>query len=99
MSEKVHVERVSPFGIAEWRAVGSNGDALFEIRLQISSRLNGSRYFVIGARGEVVRHGKFHFDAWDYPAIAEVLTAIVTTVAPGAEVNVEISPPQRASGT
>jgi hypothetical protein len=46
-----------------------------------------------------VRHGSFHFDAWDYPAIAEVLTAIVTTVSPGAEVDVEISPPQRASGT
>jgi hypothetical protein len=99
MSEKVHVERVSPFGTADWRAVRSNGDPLFEIRLQISSRLNGSRYFVIGGRGEVVRHGSFHFDTWDYPAIAEVLAAIVTTVAPGAEVEVEISPPQRASGT
>jgi hypothetical protein len=99
MSEKIHVERMSPFGTAEWRAVRANGDSLFEIRLQISSRLNGSRYFVIGPRGDVVRHGSFHFDAWDSPAIAEVLTAIVTTVAPGAEVDVAISPPQRASGT
>ena len=99
MSEKIHIERVSPFGTAEWRAVRSDGALLFEIRLQISSRLNGSRYFVIGPRGDVVRHGTFHFDAWDHAAIAEVLTAIVTTIAPGAEVDVEISPPQRASGT
>jgi hypothetical protein len=67
--------------------------------LQISSRLNGSHYFVIGSQGDVVRHGSFHFDAWDYASIAEVLAAIVTTVTPGAEVDVEISPPQRASGT
>jgi hypothetical protein len=99
MSEKIHVERVSPFETAEWRAVGSNGDPLFEIRLQISSRLNGSRYFVIGARGDVVRHGSFHFETWDYASITEVLTAIVTTLVPGAEVEVEISPPQQASGT
>ena len=98
MSEKIHVERVSPYGTAEWRAVRNNGDPLFEIRLQISSRLHGSRYFVIGPQGDVVRHGNFHFDAWDHSAIAEVLTAIVTTVAPGAEVDIEISPPQQASG-
>jgi hypothetical protein len=98
MSEKIHVERVSPFETAEWRAVRSNGDLLFEIRVQISARLNGSRYFVIGSQGEVVRHGSFHFDAWDHSAIAEVLTAIVTTVVPGAEVEVEIRPPQQVSG-
>ena len=45
MSDKIHVQRVSPFGTNEWRAVRSDGDPLFEIRLQISSMLNGSRYF------------------------------------------------------
>ena len=97
MSEKIHVQRVSPFGTAEWRAVRSDGDPLFEIRLQLSSMLNGSRYFVISPRGEVVRHGTFNFDAWDSPAIVQVLEAIVTTVAPGSEVDVELDPPRSAS--
>jgi hypothetical protein len=60
--------------------------------------MNGSRYFVIDPRGEVVRHGTFDFDAWDYPAIVQVLTAIVTTIVPGSEVDVERNAPQRASG-
>ena len=99
MSDKVHVQRVSPFGTDEWRVVRSDGDPLFEIRLQISSMLNGSRYFVISPRGEMVRHGTFNFGVWSYPEIAQILAAIVTTVAPGAEVDVELDPPHRASGT
>jgi hypothetical protein len=98
MSDKIHVQRVSLSGTSEWRAVGSDGNPLFEIRLQISSRMNGSHYFVIGPRGEVVRHGTFHFDFWDYPSIVQVLTAIVTTVVPGSEVDVERDALQRASG-
>jgi hypothetical protein len=35
------VQRVSPSGTAEWRAVRSDGNPLFEIRLQLSSMLNG----------------------------------------------------------
>jgi len=99
MSDKIHVQRVSSFGKADWRAVRSNGAPLFEIRLQISSMLNGSHYFVIGPRGEVVRHGTFNFDTWDYPEIAQILTAIVTAVVPGSEVDVELDAPQQASGT
>jgi hypothetical protein len=99
MSDKIHVQRVSPFGTDEWRAVRDDGDLLFEIRLQISSMLNGSRYFVISPRGEVVRHGTFNVEVWNYPEIVEVLTAIITTVAPGSEVDVEIDPLRQASGT
>jgi len=98
MSDKIHVQRASPFGNDEWRAVRSDGDPLFEIRLQISSMLNGSRYFVLSPRGEVVRHGTFNFGAWNYAEIAQILAAIVTAVSPGAEVDVELDPPQRASG-
>lgn len=98
MSDKIHVRRASPSGTAEWRAVRSDGDPLFDIRLQLSSMLNGSHYFVISPRGEVVRHGTFNFDAWDYPAITQVLAAIVTTIIPGSEVDIEQTPPQRASG-
>ena len=99
MSDKIHVHRVSPFGTYDWRAVRSDGDPLFEIRLQISSMLNGSRYFVISPRGEVVRHGTFNFGVGNHDEIAQVLAAIVTTVAPGSEVDVEIDPPHRASGS
>ncbi|HEX2685638.1 MAG TPA: hypothetical protein VHN14_03430 [Kofleriaceae bacterium] len=99
MSDKIHVQRVSSFGTGEWRAVRSDGHLLFEIRLQISAMLNGSRYFVMSPRGEVVRHGSFHFETWDYPTIRQVLTAIVTAVVPDSEVDVELEVPQRASGT
>lgn len=98
MSDKIHVQRVSPFGTSEWRAVRSDGHPLFEIRLQISSMLNGSHYFVIGPRSEVIHHGTFNFEVWDYSAMAQVLTAIIKTVAPDSEVEVEIEPLQRASG-
>lgn len=99
MSDKIHVQRVSPFGTGEWRAVRSDGHPLFEIRLQISSRLNGSRYFVMSPGGAVVRHGNFHFETWDYPTMGQVLTAIVMAVAPDSEVDVELDVSQRASGT
>ena len=99
MSDKIHVRRMSSFGTAEWCAVRNDGEPLFEIRLQLSSMLNGSRYFVIGPRGEVVRHGTFNFDAWDSAAMVEVLSAIVATVAPGSQVDVEVEAPRQASGT
>ncbi len=99
MINKIHVQRVSPFETSEWRVIGNNGDSLFEIRLQISAMLNGSRYFVLRPRGEVLHHGTFHFEVWDYPAMTQVLTAIVKTVAPDAEVDVETAPLQQASGT
>jgi hypothetical protein len=99
MSDKIHVQRVSPSGTAEWRAVRSDGSPLFEIRLQLSSMLNGSRYFVISPRGDVVRHGTFNFDAWDSSAIVQVLSAIVAAVSPGSEVDVEVEAPRRASAT
>ena len=100
MSDKIHVQRVSSFGTDEWRAVHGDGETLFEIRLQLSAMFNGSRYFVFSPRGEVVRHGTFHFELWDYPTICQVLTAIVRAVAPESEVEVEVEleAPQRASG-
>ena len=102
MSDKIHVQRVSPFGTDEWRAVRGDGELLFEIRLQISSMLNGSRYFVFSPRGDVVRHGTFNLGAlgvWSYPEIVEALTAIITAVVPGSEVDVKIDPLRQASGT
>jgi hypothetical protein len=98
VSNKIQVQRIAHFGTSEWRAVGNDGNPLFEIRLQLSSRLNGSHYFVLGPRGEVIHHGTFHFEVWDYAAMAQVLMAIVKTVAPDSEVDVEIEPLQRASG-
>ena len=98
MSDKIHVQRVSPSRMYDWRAVRSDGYPLFEIRLQISSRMNGSHYFVMNLRGEVVRHGTFQFDFWDYPTIVQILTAIVTATVPGSEVEVELDAPQQASG-
>jgi hypothetical protein len=98
MSSKIHVHRPSPLGTDEWRAVRDDGAHLFDIRLQISSMLNGSRYFVISPRGEVVRDGTFNFGVWDPKEMAQVLAAIVTAVAPGSEVQVDLSRPRRAAG-
>ena len=99
MSDKIHVQRVSPLGTGDWRATRSSGDPLFDIRLQISSRFNGSRYFVISPHGDVVRYGTFHFETWDHSAMKEVLVGIVTKLVPESEVDVELDPPQQASGT
>jgi hypothetical protein len=99
MSDSIHVQRVSPLGTDEWRATRDDGAHLFDVRLQISSMLNGSRYFVINPRGEVVRHGTFNFGVWNEQEIVQVLTAIVTTVSPGSDVRIELSLPRRAAGT
>ena len=45
--------------------------------------LNGSRYFIISPRGEVVRDGTFNFGVWDQKEIAQVLAAVVGAVSPG----------------
>ena len=97
MSDKIHVHRVSPLGMEEWQAVREDGAHLFDIRLQVSSMLNGSRYFIISPRGEVVRDGTFNFGVWNQDEIAQVLAAIVTVIAPGSDVDVELSLPRRAA--
>jgi len=97
MSDKIHVHRVSPPGMDEWRAVREDGTHLFDVRLQVSSMLNGSRYFVISPRGEVVRDGTFNFGVWNQDEISQVLAAIVTVIAPGSDVNIELSLPRRAA--
>jgi len=62
MSNKIQVKRIAHFGTSEWRAVGYDGNPLFEIRLQLSSRLNGSHCFVFRPRGDVIHHGTFNFE-------------------------------------
>ena len=93
MGNKIHVHRLSPLGTDQWRALRDDGAHLFDIRLQISSMLNGSRDFVISPRGEVVRDGTFNFGVWDQSEIAQVLAAIVGVVSPGSEVHVELPCP------
>ncbi len=99
MSNKVNVRRLAPLGTDDWRVLRDDGVHLFDIRLQISSMLNGSRYFVISPRGEVVRDGTFNFGVWDQNDIAQVLVAIVEAGAPGSEVDVDLSLPRRAAGS
>jgi hypothetical protein len=97
MSNTIHVHRLSPLGTDEWRALRDDGAHLFDIRLQISSMLNGSRYFIINPRGEVVRDGTFNFGVWDQSEIAHVLAAIVGVVSPGSQVQVDLSILHRAA--
>ena len=97
MSNTIHVHRVSPFGTADWRATREDGMHLFDVRLQISSMMNGSRYFILGPRGDVVRHGTFNFGVWDEREIGRVLAAIVEVVSPGARVEVDVGVVDRAA--
>lgn len=97
MSSAVHVHRLSPLGTDEWRVVRDVGFPP-DIRLQISSMLNGSRYFVISPHGEIMRGGTFNFGVWDPKEMAEVLAAIVAAVRPGSEVHVDLSLPRRMAG-
>lgn len=98
MSNEIHVHRLSPSGSGEWRAVRDDGTHVFDLRLQISSMLNGSKYFVISPRGELVRHGTFNFGLWEQKEMVQILADIVAAVVPGSEVHVDVSLPLRAAG-
>lgn len=66
MSDKIHIQQVSSFGAGDWRALRSNGDLLFDIRLRICSRFTVA-LLRAQPRGDVVRYGTFHFETWITP--------------------------------
>ncbi len=49
---------------------------------------NASRYYVL-VDGSVTKDGTFDFTLWDWDAARELLTAIVRTMCPNDELNVE----------
>lgn len=73
-----------------------DGTHICDIRLSISSMLNGSRYYIIQG-GEVVKDGTFNFGLWDRETIRETLVAIVRSMYQGADVTVEL-PEARVAG-
>jgi hypothetical protein len=99
MSKKI---KVTPrhFGTNEWRAVDEDtGDYLCDIRLSISSMLNGSRYYVL-VNDSLKRDGTFNFGVWDHEAIQETVKAILHSMYEGAEITVELPrPTEKAVGS
>lgn len=94
MSKKVvYVRRADPEETSYWHAFQHNGALLFEIGLYLSSVRNHSQYIVTGPEDRVMRRGRFHFEFWDPPTIARILTAIVTGAMREVEVEVEVVPP------
>jgi hypothetical protein len=78
----------SSFGTSAWRVQTPDGEFLCEIRIMVSSMFNGSRYHFIDADGRVTKSGVFNFEIWDWNTIVQLLTDLVRTMAPEAEVEV-----------
>ncbi|HKY36530.1 MAG TPA: hypothetical protein VJN18_11360 [Polyangiaceae bacterium] len=98
MAERIRVVPTR-FGTSDWRAEFiDNGKYICDIRFDISSMLNGSRYYVL-QDGVVAKEGSFNFGVWDYDAVRDVLAQIVRRMYAGASVEVEMPRPRgRAAG-
>lgn len=90
--------RVYPtsFGTSDWRVEFTDGRHICDIRLAISSILNGSRYYII-VDGMVAKEGTFNFGVWDWEAANELVTALVRNMYTDAEITVERPRPARAA--
>ena len=87
-------------GTADWRAEFADNRAyICDIRLSISSMLNGSHYYVLH-EGSLVKEGTFNFGVWDSDAAREVVEAILRSMYPDANIVVEAPARSgRAAGT
>ena len=77
MAEVVQVVPKPGLARNRWLASYEDGTPLFEIRLEISSMLNGSRFYIVSPAGDVVGDGTFDFGVWDARTRQETLAAIV----------------------
>ena len=98
MAESIRVVPTT-FGTADWRVEFADGKYVCDIRLEISSMMNASRYYVL-TDGQLAKEGTFNFDAWDYEAAGELLSQIVRSMYPSASVDVRVPQrPSKATGT
>ena len=99
MSEKIRAYMTGN-GTADWRAeFVDNGAYICDIRLSISSVLNGSHYYVL-REGSLVKEGTFNFGVWDWDAVREVVEAILRSMYSDARITVEVpAQPGKAAGT
>lgn len=93
MAEAIRVFPTS-FGTSDWHVEFTDGGYICDIRLEISSMLNASRYYVLHD-GKLVKEGTFNFGVWDYDAVREVLTALVKSMYSDATVTIDL--PTRGS--
>lgn len=94
MSHKIRAHMTGN-GTADWRVeFADTGAYICDIRLSISSMLNGSHYYIL-QDGNVVQDGTFNFGVWDWAAVRDVMTKIVRSMY--ANASVEVVVPQ-ASG-
>lgn len=89
---KVLVRRLGGrLGGDHYRASYDDGRELFDIRLDVSSMLNGSRFYVFTTEdGTLVGEGTFNFGVWNEKEIRRTLEAIVRSKIHGAEVDVAL---------
>jgi len=90
--------RVYPtaLGTRDWRVEFADGREICDIRLAVSSMLNGSRYYII-VDDMVTKEGTFNFGVWDWDTVRELLTALVKSMYPDAEISVAIPQSSRAA--
>ena|SRR5277367_1690442 len=96
MNETIRVVSTS-HGTDEWRAERADGSYLCDVRLELSARRYGSRYYVL-RNGRLDDEGTFTFDVWDHDAMRDVLTAVMKARYSGATVTVDLQPQRRAMG-
>jgi hypothetical protein len=96
MAEAIRVVPTS-YGTSDWRVEFTDGAYICDIRIEISSTLKGSYYVLTD--GRLAKEGTFNFRAWDEQAVRDVLTGIVRSMYPGADVAIHMQPRRaRAAG-
>lgn len=95
MAESVRVVPTS-LGTSDWRVEFADGTYICDIRLDISSMMNASRYYFL-VDGQVTKEGTFNFAVWDYDAVRELLTLLVHSMYRDANIDVRV-PARQAVG-
>ncbi len=80
----------------DWRVTFDDGTYICDIRLSISSMLNGSRYYVFEG-DQLGKEGTFNFGVWDWDTVKETVTAIVKSLYADAEVSFDLVEAKTAS--
>jgi hypothetical protein len=87
MKPNIHVAFEAP---STWAVRFEDGAAICQIKLSISSMLNGSRYYVI-VDDLVSKEGTFNFGVWDDATARDLLSRLVRSMYPDAAVTVQAS--------
>lgn len=88
MAEKINVVSMG-VGMSDWKAsLVATGTAIYDIHFELGATLRGRYYLHVD--GEVRRDGTFEVQAWDGETVRELLTTLLRSDYPGAEIDVSM---------